>query len=175
MPVAKISAIQEKFSHAKVSGIGNFRLSLPKRMDMDTRIHDIGTLIQEERIRRGLTQEDLGKRVGVGKAQISKIENGRSLTIKTIMKVLDTLNLSASVKLHPAARIDRRIIGYIIANIGEFASTHGMTVKEASNYLNRYKGLDFLAEHFEAEHLLSLPDSVEDLTRICFNNGGGIR
>lgn len=28
-----------------------------------------------------------------------------------------------------------------------------MTVREAGNYLNRYKGLDFLAEHYEAEHL----------------------
>lgn len=45
------------------------------------------------------------------------------------------------------------LIGYIVANIGEFARTHGMTVREAGNYLNRYKGLDFLAEHYEAEHL----------------------
>ena len=26
-----------------------------------------------------------------------------------------------------------------------------MTVREAGNYLNRYKGLDFLAEHYAAE------------------------
>ena len=36
---------------------------------------------------------------------------------------------------------------------GQYARTHGMTVREAGNYLNRYKGLDFLAEHYEAEHL----------------------
>lgn len=144
-------------------------------MDMNTRIDHIGALIHGERMRRGLTQEELGQRVGVGKAQISKIESGRGLTIKTVTKVLEALNLSASVSLHPTTRIDRRVIGYIVANIGEFATTHGMTVREASNYLNRYKGLDFLAEHFEAEHLLSLQDSIQDLTRVCFNNGGGIR
>lgn len=142
---------------------------------MNTNIDHIGVLIRSERIRRGLTQEELGEKVGVGKAQISKIENGRGLTIKTVTKVLEALGLSASVRLQPAARIDKRIIGYVIANISEFAATHGMTVREASNYLNRYRGLDFLAEHFEAEHLLSLRDSIQDLTRVCFNNGGGIR
>ena len=57
------------------------------------------------------------------------------------------------VCLQVAVPVDRRLIGYIVANIGEFARTHGMTVREAGNYLNRYKGLDFLAEHYEAEHL----------------------
>lgn len=164
-----------KFFVSKVSKIGNFALCLQKRMIMNTRIDHIGVLIHNERMSRGLTQEELGQRVGVGKAQISKIESGRGLTIKTVTKVLDALNLFASVSLHPTTRIDRRIIGYIVANIGEFASAHGMTMREASNYLNRYKGLDFLVEHFEAEHLLSLRDSVQDLTRVCFNNGGGIR
>lgn len=142
---------------------------------MNTNIDNIGKLIHDERMRRGLTQEELGQRVGVGKAQISKIESGRGLTIKTVTKVLDALNLSTSISLHPAIQINHRVIGYIVANIWEFASTHGLTVREASNYLNRYKGLDFLSEHFEAEHLLSLRDSVQDLTQVCFNNGGGIR
>lgn len=144
-------------------------------MNMNTNINNIGMLIHSERMRQGLAQEELGQRVCAGKAQISKIESGRGLTIKTVTKVLDALNLSASVSLHPTTRTDRRVIGYIIANIGEFAAMHRMTVREASNDLNRYKGLDFLAEHFEAEHLLSLQDSIQDLTQVCFNNGGGIR
>lgn len=166
--------IQAKFLHKSFQ---NRKLCIifAKTMDMNTNIDNIGMLIHRERMRRGLTQEELGQRVGVGKAQISKIESGRGLTIKTVTKVLEALNLSASVNLHPTTRVDRRIIGYIVANIGEFASTYGMTVREASNYLNRYKGLDFLAEHFEAEHLLSLQDSIQDLTQVCFNNGGGIR
>jgi len=49
-----------------------------------------------------------------------------------------------------------------------------MTIREASNYLNRYKGLEFLTEHYEAEHLLSLDDCVQDLVRVCQNNGGGV-
>lgn len=141
---------------------------------MNIDITKIGSLIREERIRRGLTQEELGAKIGVGKAQISKIESGKGLTIKTVTKVLDALNLSATVRLSACRSIDKRIIGYIVAVISEFAKAYNMTVREASNYLNLYKGLDFLTEHYEAEHQLSLEDSVQDLTRICFNNGGGI-
>ena len=48
---------------------------------MKNRLENIGLMIRNERIRKGLTQEELGKRVGVGKAQISKIESGKGLTI----------------------------------------------------------------------------------------------
>ena len=70
--------------------------------------------------------------------------------------------------------IDRRVIGYVVAVISEFAKAYNMTIREASNYLNRYKGLEFLTEHYESEHLLSIDDSVQDLARVCYNNGGGV-
>lgn len=141
---------------------------------MDVEINKIGALIRDERVRRGMTQKELGSKVGVGKAQISKIESGKGLTIKTVTKVLDALNLSATLHLAGSRNIDKRVIGYIIAVISEFAKAYNMTIREASNYLNRYKGLEFLTEHYEAEHLLSLDDSVQDLARVCYNNGGGV-
>lgn len=142
---------------------------------MNVDINNIGALIRDERIRRGLTQEELGRKVGVGKAQISKIESGKGLTIKTVTKVLEALNLSAEIRLVSSNKVDKRIIGYVVAVISEFAKAYNMTIREASNYLNRYKGVDFLTEHYEAEHLLSMDDCVQDLTLFCYNNGGGVR
>ena len=141
---------------------------------MAVEISKIGALIRYERVRRGMTKEELGAKIGVGKAQISKIESGKGLTIKTVTKVLDALNLSASVSLVGPQNIDKRVISYVIAVISEFAKAYNMTIREASNYLSRYKGLEFLTEHYEAEHLLSLDDSVQDLARVCYNNGGGV-
>lgn len=46
---------------------------------MTNRLENIGLMIRNERLRKGLTQEELGERVGVGKAQISKIERGKGL------------------------------------------------------------------------------------------------
>ena len=142
---------------------------------MTNRIENIGLMIRNERLRKGLTQEELGKRIGVGKAQISKIESGKGLTIKTITKVLDALGMSASVVLQNTQTIDKNVIAYVVAAISEFAKTHHISVREANNYLIRFKGLDFLTEHYNAEHLLSFEDSVQDLTQVCLNNGGGIQ
>lgn len=69
---------------------------------------------------------------------------------------------------------NKRVIGYTVTLINEFAKTYNLTVREASNYLHQYKGLDFLSEHYDAEHLLSLEDTVQDLARICRNQGGDI-
>ena len=142
---------------------------------MTGRIGNIGLMIRDERLRKGLTQEELGERVGVGKAQISKIESGKGLTIKTVTKVLDALGLSASVFLQNAQAIDKDVIAYIIAAISEFAKAHHISVREANNYLIRFKGIDFLTEHYDADHWLSFDDRVQDLTQVCLNNGGGIR
>lgn len=141
---------------------------------MNVDINKIGALIREERVRRGMPQEELGMKIGVGKAQISKIESGKGLTIKTVTKVLEALNLSATVSLTASHKIDKRAIGYVVAVISEFAKANKMTIREASNYLNRYRGIEFLTEHYEAEHLLSIDDSVQDLAQVCYNNGGGI-
>ena len=142
---------------------------------MTNSIENIGLMIRNERLRKGLTQGELGERVGVGKAQISKIESGKGLTIKTVTKVLDALGMSASVILQNTQTIDKNVIAYVVAAISEFAKTHHISVREANNYLIRFKGLDFLTEHYDAEHLFSFEDSVQDLTQVCLNNGGGIQ
>lgn len=59
----------------------------------ELRLDLLGEAIRKTRLKRNLTQEELGKLVGVRKAQISKIEN--SLTdarFATIIKVFRALN-----------------------------------------------------------------------------------
>jgi HTH-type transcriptional regulator/antitoxin HipB len=70
----------------------------PKReaFENELRLDLIGEAIRQARIERNLTQEELGRLVGVQKAQISKLEN--SLTdarFETIIKVLN-----ASIHFH---------------------------------------------------------------------------
>jgi len=58
----------------------------------------IGKAIKKTRQERDLTQEELGKLIGVQKSQISRIENNVSnVTIDTLMRVLNALQ--AKVKL----------------------------------------------------------------------------
>jgi len=49
----------------------------------------IGVLIEEARINRGLTQEQLAKRCGTNKSYVSRIENNSSdIRLSTLMKII---------------------------------------------------------------------------------------
>ena len=67
------------------------------KFEYDLQIDLIGKAIKESRKERNLTQEDLGKLIGVQKAQISRLENNASnATIDTLMRVFSALK--ATVK-----------------------------------------------------------------------------
>ncbi len=74
----------------------------PKRdaFDYELRLDLLGEAIKQARKERNLTQDELGKLVGVKKAQISKIEN--SLTdarFETILKVFKALNVKINFNI----------------------------------------------------------------------------
>lgn len=139
---------------------------------MANRIDEIGSLFLKRRKELGLTQKQLGEKVGVAKSEISKIENGRGITFSTINKISEALGVSAEIELKPDNPVSTDIIHYIVMSMGIFARQHNLTKKEACNYLSRFKGLQFSIENYEAEHQLSLQDCVDDMYAICKKNGG---
>lgn len=63
------------------------------KFDNELRLDLLGYAIKQARKERNLTQEQLGKLVGVKKAQISKIENSTTdARFATIMKVFKALD-----------------------------------------------------------------------------------
>lgn len=66
-------------------------------------------------------------------------------------------------------------IAWTTAAISEFAKAKSLSIKQAFNYLSLFKGFEFLQKHYEAEHLLSFDDAVDDMTAICLKNGGQLR
>lgn len=59
---------------------------------------EVGEIIKEARLEKGLTQEELGKLVGVQKSAIAKYENGRVVNIKrsTLKMLASVLDLKGS-------------------------------------------------------------------------------
>lgn len=59
---------------------------------------ELGQRIKEARLQKGLTQEELGKIVGLQKSAIAKYENGRVVNIKrsTLQKLAKALDLRGS-------------------------------------------------------------------------------
>lgn len=142
---------------------------------MNTNLNKIGTLLHLQRKSKGLTQDEVGSMIGVQKAMVSKIENGLSINFNTINRIAEVLEVEPVVELKSIKKPDKDIIDYVMTAIIEFARKHGLTIREASNYLNRFKGIDFLTDFYDVEHTLSFNDCVDDLTVVCQNNGGEIR
>ena len=58
--------------------------------------------------------------------------------------------------------------------VSAFAQAKKLSEKDAYNYLEDHKAIDFLEECYDAEHCLSIDDAVNDLTTVSKNNGGKI-
>lgn len=78
---------------------------------------EIGQKIKQARIAKGLTQEELGKLVGLQKSAIAKYENGRVVNIKrsTLQKLAQALDLRGSdliIEADPkeAAELSARVL-----------------------------------------------------------------
>ncbi len=56
--------------------------------------------------------------------------------------------------------------------VRNFARRMQLSDKSAFNYLYEHKGIAFLDEYYNAEHLLSIDDAVDDLIHVCKLNGG---
>ncbi len=66
----------------------------------------------------------------------------------------------------------RKQINYAVACVSEFARKHNLTLKEAFQYLFKYKAIEFLKENYDIEHTLPLDDALDDMQIICEKNGG---
>ena len=84
----------------------------PARDEFDRKVEDalhayrIGEAIKNERLKQNLTQEELGERIGVKKAQISRMERGYSISIPTMSRVFKALGIAtATLDLGMAGKV----------------------------------------------------------------------
>lgn len=65
-------------------------------------------------------------------------------------------------------------VEFLIACVAEFAKAHSLNKKQAFNYIERYKGLDFIKKHYGVEHAFSFRDVVQHITDYCHRQGGAL-
>ena len=86
--------------------------------------------------------------------------------------------LKLFVFLHPYELISNRQmmskyeIPFLTACIQAFGRRFAMTRQAAFRYLQKHKGLSFLIEFYDVEHLQSMDETIDDLLIICQQNGG---
>jgi HTH-type transcriptional regulator / antitoxin HipB len=80
------------FDQIKDEFIGENGSEKRTKYEQELQFEVLGDMIRKVRIERNLTQTQLGKLVGVQRAQISKLENNTTyVTIETILKVFTAL------------------------------------------------------------------------------------
>lgn len=93
MKTYSIELVQDKLI-GKVGSPERDRFEYELRMDL------IGKAIKQTRQERQLTQEELGKLIGVQKAQISRIENNASnVTMDTLIRVFTALKAKVKFQI----------------------------------------------------------------------------
>ncbi len=65
--------------------------------DADVKALLMGEAIKEARLKKQLTQEQLGEKLGVKKAQVSKIEKGQNITFNTMIRLCKALGITISL------------------------------------------------------------------------------
>jgi len=72
--------------------------------EYELQLEIIGKAIKQTRQQRNLTQEELGKLIGVQKAQISRLENNVSnVTIDTLLRVFSALKANVKFQIELSA------------------------------------------------------------------------
>ena len=85
----------------------------PERDAMEAKLKEevhayfVGEAIKNARLKKNLTQEELGERVGVKRSQICKLESGKSsITLSTMSRVFQALGIAtATLDLGVAGKI----------------------------------------------------------------------
>lgn len=87
----------EEFKDKHIGPIGSHKR---EEYEYALKMEIIGILLKKARKERNWTQEELGRKVGVQRAQISKLESGKnSATIDTIRRVCKALKANAKFSI----------------------------------------------------------------------------
>lgn len=83
------------------------RDAMEKQLKAEVNSYYIGVAIRNARIAQKLTQEELGERIGVQRAQISRLEKGRSpISLQTMSRVFQALGVAtATLDLGTAGKV----------------------------------------------------------------------
>lgn len=63
---------------------------------------------------------------------------------------------------------------WIIIFTLEFGHKYGLSMKQAFNYLSRFKGIDFINRDYAYVHTQSFSSMVDDIAEYCHRHGGAL-
>lgn len=134
----------------------------------------LGTAIQQARKAKKLTQEELGKRVGLPKSSISKIEKGLThISFEDASLLMDAMGEKITIQVMDMKEPDEKRVErvrFVTIGVMWYAHSKQMTFADAYRYLLVYKGIQFLEDNYVYEQTLPRETLLSDLDKVCNRN-----
>ena len=147
---------------------------MKKKFEIQETVSMLGMTIQQVRKAKGITQEDLGKRVGLPKSSISKIEKGLThISFEDASLLMDAMGEKISIQVMGTKEPDERRVErvrFVTIGVTWYAHSKKMTFADAYRYLLIYKGIQFLEENYAYEQTLPRQTLLDDLDKVCNRN-----
>lgn len=127
----------------------------------------LGMIIREERKKKGLTQAQLGKLIGLKESRVSKIEHGAPITPEVASFILGKMGSALQINVVDNNSYDPELGDFVVSVIANFADEKKISLSQAYTYIVTFKGMDFLRQHQDIEKTLSNHEIVNDVSRVC--------
>lgn len=134
----------------------------------------LGECIRLERQRAGLTQAQLGQKIGLTASRVSKIEHGAPITPEVASFILGKMGSELKFNVVNTRHDSSDELSYLVPIIYSYSKINGISFGRAYRYIKTFKAMDYLLEYKEIEQTLSYEDVARDISRICANNGGAL-
>ena len=76
-----------------------------RKLAAELHAYHVGEAIKQARIAQSLTQEELGARMGVQKAQVCRIEKGKSISIASMMRAFKALGVQVALEMQGIGKV----------------------------------------------------------------------
>lgn len=133
----------------------------------------LGQRIREARKEAGISQEELGRRIGLGKSGISKIETGRThISFEDASILMEAMGSRLNVVLESEEQTSKRqqaIYSFVHTCVIWFSESRQISLSEAYRHMLKAKVFHFLRDNYMYESTMPREVVIADIDRLVSN------
>lgn len=102
MKVFTLGEVEDKY----IGKVGTPRRDeYEKKVKQEIEAYHVGEALKQARLAKGLTQEEVGERMGLHRAQVCRMESGKSITFASMMRAFRALGVEVVLEMKGIGRV----------------------------------------------------------------------
>ena len=87
------------------------KVGTPKRDEYEKEVkaeieaYHVGEALKQARLAKGMTQDEVGRRMGLHRAQVCRMESGKSITLASMMRAFRALGVEVALDMKGVGRV----------------------------------------------------------------------